>query len=57
MIEVFKYTVEPRFNMQRDWENVLVKWRVCYIEHLYNVYLECLGNVTSLSGDEVIRCV
>ena len=49
MIEVFKYIVEHRFNMQRDWGNVLVKWRVCYIEHLYNVYNECLGNVTSLS--------
>ena len=35
MIEVFKYIVEPRFNMQRDWGNVLVKWRVRYIEHLY----------------------
>ena len=35
MIEVFKYIVEPRLNMQRDWVNVLVKWRVRYIEHLY----------------------
>ena len=35
VIEVFKYIVEPRFNMQRDWGNVLVKWRVRYIEHLY----------------------
>ena len=43
MIEVFKYIVEPRFNMQRDWGTPL--------------YNECLGNVTSLSGDEVIKCV
>ena len=49
MIEVFKYKWNLDLTCNKGTGEM-----VLYQTALYN---ECLGNVISLSGDEVIRCV